>query len=241
MSEESTPAFLQVIDKLEREKEEVTATKLSEIGTSLDAVRAFIASKATGYAPLESVLADLTARGLAEYVEIDPGIVRGLAYYTGTVFEVFDCGRGMRALTGGGRYDNLCQLIGGVDLPAVGFAMGDMVITDLIRETPHANALMQEWLAVTGKPDIYVVTASPGQRAAALSVVQALRTSGHAVDFSYTADKVGKQFQTAELLGARLAVIIGDEYPQVKIKNLAARTEETVDVGALSAAVAAAL
>ena len=145
----------------------------------------------------------------------------------------------MRAVAGGGRYDNLCQLIGGTDLPAVGFAMGDMVITDLIRETPHANALMQEWLAVTGKPDIYVVTASATQRNAVLGVVQSLRNAGHAVDFSYTADKVGKQFQTAEQLGAKLAVIIGEEYPQVKIKDLAARTEQAVDVSDLSTAVAA--
>ena len=241
VSEESTAAFLQIIDKLAREKEEVTATKLAELGTSLDAVRSFIAGRAAGYAPLESVMAELAARGLAEYVEIDVGIVRGLAYYTGTVFEVFDCGRGMRAVAGGGRYDNLCQLIGGTDLPAVGFAMGDMVITDLIRETPHANALMQEWLAVTGKPDIYVVTASPAQRAAALTVVQTLRNAGHAVEFNYTADKVGKQFQTAEQLGARLAVIIGDEFPEVKIKDLAARTEQAVDVSELCAVVKAAL
>ncbi len=239
VSEESTAAFLQIIDKLEREKEQITAAKLAELGTSLNAVRTFIAGRAAGYAPLESVNADLAARGLAEYVEIDLGIVRGLAYYTGTVFEVFDCGRGMRAVAGGGRYDNLCQVIGGVDLPAAGFAMGDMVITDLIKETPHANALMQEWLAATGKPDIYVVTASPAQRNAVLSVVQSLRNAGHAVDFSYTADKVGKQFQTAEQLGARLAVIIGEEYPQVKIKDLAARTEQAVDVSALCAAIVA--
>jgi len=239
VSEEGTAAFLQIIDKLEREKEELTAAKLADLGTSLDAVRTFIAGRAAGYAPLESVNADLAARGLAEYVEIDVGIVRGLAYYTGTVFEVFDCGRGMRAVAGGGRYDNLCQLIGGTDLPAVGFAMGDMVITDLIKETPHAHALMQEWLAATGRPDIYVVTASASQRAAALAVVQTLRTAGHSVDFSYTADKVGKQFQTAEQLGARLAVIIGEEYPQVKIKDLAARTEQGLNVSALCAAVVA--
>ncbi len=241
VSEESTAAFLQVIDKLEREKEEVTAAKLVELGTSLEAVRAFISSKAAGYAPLEAVMADLTARGLMEHVEIDLGIVRGLAYYTGTVFEVFDCGRGMRAVAGGGRYDNLCQLIGGTDLPAVGFAMGDMVITDLIRETPHANAIMEARIAASGKPSIYVVTASPAQRAAALCAVQTLRAAGHSVDFSYNADKVGKQFQTAEQLGARLAVIFGDEFPQVKIKDLAARTEQAVDVSEVAAAVITAL
>jgi histidyl-tRNA synthetase len=239
VEESQTPAFLQVIDKLEREKEEVTAAKLTEMGTSLEAVRNFIANNAAGYAPLESVMADLTARSLAEYVEIDLNIVRGLAYYTGTVFEVFDCGRGMRAVAGGGRYDNLCQLLGGTDLAAVGFAMGDMVITDLIRETPHANEHLQSWLRRTGKVDLYVITASPARRPEALGVVQQLRRAGHSVDFSYTADKVGKQFQTAEQLGAKLAVIIGEEFPQVKIKDLAARSEQTVEVGELLAALPA--
>ena len=239
VDEAHTAAFLQVIDKLEREKEEVTAAKLADMGTSLEAVRAFIANKAAGYAPLEKVLADLTARGLAEFVEIDLNIVRGLAYYTGTVFEVFDCGRGMRAVAGGGRYDNLCALIGGTDLAAVGFAMGDMVIADLIKETPHANEKLQAWLSTDGKVDLYVITASPARRAEALGVVQQLRTAGYSVDFSYTADKVGRQFQTAEQLGAKFAVIIGEEFPQVKIKDLAARTEQSVDASALLAALPA--
>ena len=241
VAEEHTAAFLQIIDKLEREKEEVTAAKLADMGTSLTAVRSFIAAKAAGYAPLQSIMADLTARGLAEYVAIDLNIVRGLAYYTGTVFEVFDLGRGMRAVAGGGRYDNLCQLIGGVDLAAVGFAMGDMVIGDLIRETPHANATMQQWLAGTGKVDLYVITASEARRAEALAIVQSLRAAGHAVDFSYTADKVGKQFQLAEQLGARLAIIIGDEYPQVKVKDLATRTEQSIPAESLASAITALL
>ena len=236
VSEESTAAFLQIIDKLEREKEEVTATKLAELGTSLEAVRAYIANKAAGYAPLETVMSDLAARGLAEHVDIDLGIVRGLAYYTGTVFEIFDCGRGMRAVAGGGRYDNLCQLIGGTDLAAVGFAMGDMVIGDLIKETPHADEQMQSWLSTAGKPALYVITASAARRSEALAIVQQLRAAGHAVDFSYTADKVGKQFQAAEQSGAKLAVVIGEEYPQVKLKDLAARTEQTLDAAALLAA-----
>jgi histidyl-tRNA synthetase len=237
VSAESTPAFLQIIDKLEREKEEVTAAKLAELGTSLDAVRAFIATKGAGYEPLESLTASLSARGFADYIEIDLGIVRGLAYYTGTVFEVFDCGKGMRAVAGGGRYDNLCQLIGGVDMAAVGFAMGDMVITDLIKETPHANGQIQQWLAAQKRADAFVVIASEAQRPAALAAVQTLRNAGLAVEFPYTAEKVGKQFQTAENLGAKHAVVIGDEYPQVKLKDLSARTESTVDAAALVAAV----
>lgn len=241
VSGEHTGAFLQIIDKLEREKEEVTAAKLAEMGTTLDAVRAFIASRGAGYAPIESVMADLKARGLEEYAEVDLNIVRGLAYYTGTVFEVFDCGKGMRAVAGGGRYDNLCQLIGGVDLAAAGFAMGDMVISDLIRETPHANAQMQQSLTGAATLDLYVITASEARRAEALATVQALRAAGYSVDFSYNPDKVGKQFQAAETLRARLAVVIGDEYPAVKIKDLAARTEQSVEAASLVSTVQALL
>lgn len=234
VSGENTAAFLQIIDKLEREKEDVTAARLTDLGTTLDAVRNFIAGRGEGYAPLDALMAGLKARGLADYVEIDLGIVRGLAYYTGTVFEVFDCGRGMRAVAGGGRYDNLCQLIGGVDLAAVGFAMGDMVITNLIRETPHTNDQLQLWLAAQKRADIFVVIASETRRSEAMAAAQSLRNAGHAVEFSYTADKVGKQFQTAEGLGAKYAVTIGEEYPQVKVKNLAARTEQSVEAASLT-------
>lgn len=234
VNEECTPAFLQIIDKLEREKEELTSAKLAELGTSLEAVRNFIATKGAGYEPLEALVASLSARGLSDYIEIDLSIVRGLAYYTGTVFEVFDCGKGMRAVAGGGRYDNLCQLIGGVDMAAVGFAMGDMVITDLIKETPHANDRLLHWLAAQKRADVFVVITSEARRSEALAVVQSLRDAGLAVEFSYTADKVGKQFQTAEILGASHAVIIGDEFPQVKLKDLAARTEREMQASSLA-------
>jgi histidyl-tRNA synthetase len=241
IADEHTAAFLQIIDKLEREKDEVTAAKLADIGASLESVREFIASNAAGYAPIERIMSGLTARGLADFVQVDLGIVRGLAYYTGIVFEVFDLGRGMRALAGGGRYDNLCQLIGGVDLAAAGFAMGDMVIADLIRETPHASAQMQNRLAASRHVDVFVVVASEARRSDALGIVHALRSAGHATDFSYTADKVGKQFQTAEQLGARLAIIVGDEFPQLKIKHLASRTEQSLDAPSLTSVVSALL
>ena len=236
VAEEHTPAFLQIIDKLEREKEEVTATKLAALGTSLDAVRAFIAGRGAGHEPLEAVMADLRARGLEAFVEVDLGIVRGLAYYTGTVFEVFDIGLGMRAVAGGGRYDNLCQLIGGVDLAAAGFAMGDMVIADLIRETPHALARMESWIAGQRRLDAYVVIASEARRAEALGLVQALRSAGRSVDYAYGPTKVGKQFQTAEQLGAVAAVVVGDEFPAVQVKHLATRRETTVAADGVAAA-----
>ena len=72
--------------------------------------------------------------GLGEFVELDLTIVRGLAYYTGTVFELFDAGRTLRAICGGGRYDELLEALGGVDLPALGFGMGDVVLGELLKE-----------------------------------------------------------------------------------------------------------
>ncbi len=231
------PAFLQIIDKLEREKEPVTSAKLATLGTTLEAVQAFISGKAAGYAPLEAVIADLAARGMGESVEIDPGIVRGLAYYTGIVFEIFDRSRSMRAVAGGGRYDNLCDLIGGTDLPACGFAMGDMVIGNFIRETPHAKTLMDLWLQENSRLDAYVVVASEAQRPAALAGLAALRSAGLSADYAMTKTKVAKQFQNAELLNAQTAVVYGDEFPAVQVKSLKSRTAETIDAAEVTAAV----
>jgi histidyl-tRNA synthetase len=140
IADEHGPTFLQIIDKMERTPKEVTDTKLQAIGLSLEKVQDFIASvdaSSEVFAPLRE---NLEARGLWQYVKIDPGIVRGLAYYTGTVFEVFDLKHGLRAIAGGGRYDNLVSLLsdGGVDMPSCGFAMGDVVLTELInRITPE--------------------------------------------------------------------------------------------------------
>ena len=132
--------FLQVIDKLEREKPEATDAKLAELGTNRNAVEAFIRSAADSSERFAPILEDLSARGMADFVHVDLGIVRGLAYYTGTVFEVFDKRAEMRAVAGGGRYDNLCSVIsnGAVDIPACGFAVGDVVIGDFIAiDTVH--------------------------------------------------------------------------------------------------------
>ncbi len=235
------PAFLQIIDKMEREKPEVTAERLAALGTSREAVDAFIAGQGADWAPLQHLLADLGARGLLGFVQVDLGIVRGLAYYTGTVFEIFDISKGMRAVAGGGRYDQLCKLVGGSDLPACGFAMGDMVIGDFVRETPHAYLQYQDWLTTYGKIEAFVIIADEARRADALAMVQGLRRAGIATDYSYLPAKVGKQAQLAEQLGARAALTIGSEFPQVRLKDLTARTEEVIDASAAAPAVSALL
>ncbi|MDB2496217.1 ATP phosphoribosyltransferase regulatory subunit, partial [Verrucomicrobiales bacterium] len=159
VTEENLNAFLQAIDKMERAPEDKTDTALQAVGISLAAVKEFIGSGAEASKDLQAVFENLSARGLEDFVEVDLGIVRGLAYYTGPVFEVFDIGKGMRAVAGGGRYDQLVELIGGVAMPACGFAMGDMVIADLIRESEAPAALLEIAINSDRDIDVFVVLA----------------------------------------------------------------------------------
>jgi histidyl-tRNA synthetase len=218
--------FLQAIDKFGREPREKTAEKLGHLA---DAV--FTTLKSGGKSQKLSKLVDaLRGRGLADFVAIDIGVVRGLAYYTGIVFEVFDRAGKFRAIAGGGRYDNLIAQLsdGAVSMPALGFAMGDVVLGELINEIPRASEAMQKAIANDRKIDIYIVIAKEERRADALRQIQHLRDRGYRVDYPLTSEKVGKQFQTAEQLGARVAVLFGDEWPQVKIKKMATAEQELV-------------
>lgn len=225
--------FLQIIDKMERTPEEKTREQLDALGITLEAVRELV----TGGAEVSSVLADLVGnlqrRGLGDFVEIDLGIVRGLAYYTGIVFEIFDIGQGMRAIAGGGRYDQLVGLIGGVDLPACGFAMGDMVITDLIRATPGPCRLLDEAISANEAVDVWVVLADDSKHGEALALSQSLRDAGLRVVFSLTSAKVAKQFQQAESSGAITAVVVGSEFPELTVKDLVRRSESRCTDGSL--------
>lgn len=223
--------FFQVVDKAERMPSEKTNELLAKFGLpglSAESVLGFMHSKEPG--SLAPIFDDLKARGLGAYVEVDFAIVRGLAYYTGVVWEVFDRSKNERALAGGGRYDRLLSLMsdGKVNLPALGFGMGDIVLDNLISDTPAAAAKRDAWVARERACDIYVIVARDEARSEALGVVQQLRDAGLRVDFPLAPAKVGKQFQAAEQLGAGLAVLVGEEWPQVKVKNLAARTEELV-------------
>lgn len=233
VTEENLNAFLQAIDKMERAPEEKTDEALQAVGISLSAVKGFIGSGAEASDDLQSVLDNLSARGLRDFVEVDLGIVRGLAYYTGPVFEVFDIGKGMRAVAGGGRYDQLVELIGGVAMPACGFAMGDMVITDLIRESEAPAELLDTAMAADRDIDVFVVLAESEKSAECLQVVQAVRDSGRRVQFSLAEAKVGKQFQMAEQAGAKFAVVVGSEFPEVGLKKLEDRSEERISVAGL--------
>ncbi len=219
-------ALLQAIDKSAREPHEKTAEKLGELADPV-----FATLKSGGKSvKLEELVEALRARGLADFVTIDVGIVRGLAYYTGTVFEVFDRAGKFRAIAGGGRYDNLVAQLsdGAVSMPALGFAMGDVVLGELINEITQAREAMKGAIADDNKIDIYVVIAKEQRRADALAQIQQLRDRDYRIDYPLMPTKVARQFQTAEDLGARVALLFGDEWPQVKIKNMGTGDQELV-------------
>jgi histidyl-tRNA synthetase len=183
------------------------------------------------------VLGGLEAMGLAEFVAVDLSVVRGLAYYTGFVFEAFDRKGDLRALAGGGRYNDLVKKLGGPDLPAVGFAIGD-VTTGLLLEQ---RGLMPTFVSA---PDIYAVIGGEAERRVAFRDIQALRASGFRVEYPMKDVAFGKQFKAAAESGAKLALIYGgDELAKgvVKIRDLAARDEREIGREAVVAAVRDAL
>ncbi len=218
--------MLEVIDKSGREPREKTAARLGELAEPVIEIL-----DGGGHSEkLDRLMDGLRHRGLAEFAKVDLGIVRGLAYYTGVVFEAFDRGGKLRAIAGGGRYDHLVGQLsdGAVSSPALGFAMGDVVLGELIREHPAARAQMDKAVEREQQLDVYVVIAKEERRTEALAAVQALRDHDYRVDYSFVPAKVGKQFQTAEQLRADRAVLFGDEWPQVKVKTLTTREEQLV-------------
>jgi histidyl-tRNA synthetase len=219
--------FLPIIDKIEREEPAALAAKLQAFGLTIEEVRDFIANPGGHFEKFNALAAELDARGMSPFYQLDPTIVRGLAYYTGVVFEVFDRKRTLRAVAGGGRYDNLISVMsdGKLALPAFGFGMGDVTLAQLIELSPVATERMRSALAREAAADLYVVIAKEERRPEALGLIQQLRELGLRLDFPLSSAKVGKQFQAAEQAGARLAVLIGEEWPQVKIKTLATREE----------------
>jgi histidyl-tRNA synthetase len=218
--------LLQIIDKSEREPR---AKTIENLGNLADPVFAILGEGGKSE-KLEQIVDGLRTRGLADYVDVDVRIVRGLAYYTGVVFEVFDRAGKLRAIAGGGRYDNLIAQLSddAVKMPALGFAMGDVVLGELINETPRARDAMKEAIAAEHKIDIYVVIAKEQRRGAALAQIQQLRDRGYRVDYPLTAEKVPKQFQSAEQRGATFAVVFGDEWPQVAVKDLRSGDQKLV-------------
>lgn len=182
---------------------------------------------------LEEGLSDLSrlaalseAYGYADWLEVDPGIVRGLAYYTGIVFEVRDAKGELRAVCGGGRYDGLLATFGGSPEPAAGFGFGDAVIVELLKDKgllpdlPHAV-------------DDVVAALQPEQHADAARAAGALRAKGRTVDLLLERRKIKWILKHAERLGAKRLVIVGPDEAQrntLRSRDVAAREEKEVSL-----------
>ena len=195
-------------------------TALREL-TSLEELRQRFPSALAGTPPIVQVVRSLDAMGLGAFVDLDLSIVRGLAYYTGTVFELFDAEKTLRAICGGGRYDDLLRAIGGVDLPALGFGMGDVVLGELLKErglAPGAAPRLDVFLAAVTGDDLDPV----------LSLAHELRDAGLRVEYALGVQAVGKQIKLADARRARFAVIIGPDdraRGEVMLKDLDAKTQ----------------
>jgi histidyl-tRNA synthetase len=217
--EDQRYAFIQAIDKSEREPREKTADKLGPVAVE---VFALLDDASKGKSDrLDTVETGLRHRGLQDFVKRDYTVVRGLAYYTGVVFEVFDRSGEFRAIAGGGRYDTLLKNLGGVDLPALGFGMGDVVLGEILK----AKGWKPRQLSADR---VYLVVADEAFRPHAMGVLRHLReTTEFSVDYSLVPAKVGRQFQAAEELGCAFAVLIDAKIQNsiVQVKNLATRQQ----------------
>ena len=213
------PGVLSAFDRYEKSKEAADAA-LDEVfagdAARAASVRQLAASlgdsqpllELPSATPLRECLDHLGAMGLREFVDVDFRIVRGLAYYTGIVFELFDAGKTLRAICGGGRYDNLISSLGGPELPCVGFGMGDVVLGELIASRDGAST-------AGSTIDVFVSLVGEEQRPVGLKVAHALRDGGLRVEYPLRKQALGKQLELASARGARWAVVIGpDEVAQ---------------------------
>ncbi|HET7586171.1 MAG TPA: histidine--tRNA ligase [Gemmatimonadaceae bacterium] len=227
VSAAAMPAAFAVIDKMEREPRAVGEEKLRAAGLQESAVQAVFRTldyrdsaprSGDGLVRLRADFAadaDVTARvdelatylgyldalDVRDWVVFDPTIVRGLAYYTGIVFELFDARGELRAICGGGRYDDLLAAVGGADLPALGFGMGDVVLAELLRD----RGLMP---AAASGLDVWVAYDEPELLGVAMRVASLLRSRGCSVEYALRAQKLARQLKAAAAAGAARVVII---------------------------------
>ena len=237
------PAVFAAIDKAGREPRDVTLAKVEKAVADGEAWRGVegILRNSTNLDALESEFADapkaveeishmreylgfLDALGVGEWVDFDLSIVRGLAYYTGKVFELFDAKGEFRAICGGGRYDDLLSTIGGVDLPALGFGMGDVVLTELLKArdlVPSAELGTEYWVAAEDDSLLPEV----------MTVAGRLRAKSRSVEYALKSQTLARQLKTASSAGVKNVVLLRrEDYANgnVTLKTLADGSERSV-------------
>lgn len=233
-----------IVDKMDKLPTDVVSEQLGDLGLEKSAIQTIqstlaikdmnsleeiLGKESAAVTELKSLFSALEAYGISGWIEFDASIVRGLAYYTGPVFEAHDRAGELRAICGGGRYDKLLSTLGGKDLPATGFGFGDMVIMELLAE----KGLVPELI---GGVDDVVISLSPELRNAAMSVATSLRNTGKSVDLVLEDKRLKWAFKHAERSGAqRLVMVMPDEWKEgkVKIKDLESGEEIEVSVDSL--------
>ncbi|MES2523880.1 MAG: histidine--tRNA ligase [Gemmatimonadota bacterium] len=213
-----------VLDKLERQPREISAEKLTAAGLAAGTVDELLGfatldfetvrtrfgeapAVAEHVARFSEYLRHCEALGVADWIRFDLTIVRGLAYYTGIVFELFDAQGEFRAICGGGRYDRLLASLGGADLPALGFGMGDVVLGELLRARGKMPRDLQHaadvWVAQAPAESSY-----PGRT---LQLATQLRARGLSVEYALRAQKTDKQYEAARKAGVGFFVMLDPE------------------------------
>jgi histidyl-tRNA synthetase len=235
------------IDKAGREPREVTLDKVDKAVRNADArkgvERLLVNSKdldamARDFASSPEVVEEvsrmreylsfLSALGVSDWVDFDLSIVRGLAYYTGKVFELFDAKGEFRAICGGGRYDDLLATIGGVDLPALGFGMGDVVLTEILR----ARKLLPDVALGT---EYWVASDDDSMLPDVMSVAGRLRAKSRSVEYALKSQTLARQLKTASTAGVRSVVLLRRsdfENGKVTVKTMADGSERSVTLDA---------
>ena len=230
-----------VVDKMEKLPPDVIEKQLSDLGHSSEVItkiqtvlgikdmknlKSSLDKSSSAISELNTLFELIEAYGMSEWVQFDASVVRGLAYYTGSVFEAHDREGKFRAICGGGRYDNLLSTLGGKDLPATGFGFGDMVIMELLSE----KGLIPE--LISGVDDI-VLPLNQDLRDIAVRVAASLRLSDRTVDLVLEDKKIKLAFKHAERVGAkRLVLLAPDEWSRkmIKVKDLETGEEKEVSL-----------
>src|SRR3989441_3165076 len=226
--EPQLPTAFEAIDKSERVPREAIAEILSKAGIGkretdavfeiaalrgLDAVLSALGKVKGGEEagePLRAASGALEAMGLGDFVAVDLTIVRGLAYYTGIVFELFDTRKSLRAICGGGRYDDLIKQVAGIDLPCVGFGMGDVVLGEVLKEhgkQVEAPTELDAFLVAVGGEDVAPV----------VQLAAELRMRGVSVEYALREQPIRKQLELAAARGAPRALILGPDERKAKV------------------------
>ena len=231
-----------IVDKMDKLSSEVIEEQLSKLGHTSKVIKTIqsvlgikergdlkkaLKAESLAVAELNSLFDSIDSYGISEWIEFDASIVRGLAYYTGSVFEAHDRDGKFRAICGGGRYDKLISTLGGKDLPATGFGFGDMVIMELLAEKGLVPGL------VSGIDDI-VIPLNPDLRNVAVRVAASLRDSDRTVDLVLEDKKMKWVFKHAERIGAkRLVLVAPDEWSRkkIKVKDLETGEESEISLG----------